>query len=418
MKNTTQTFGGYYNENGYDSQTKVYTSRVVPAIRRSDILYNVTSSNNFNRATNKIVMRNGNQTYTHDVNNGTYGGFSYTRSTPYGTDTYNKSGDFGTDGGLVTHVDRGSYNDAVSKLGDVIRGGIDLSIDAFQVGKTIELAKRILSVRKIVEHLAYKTWKDTSIQQRRSSTLTRNRAYADVRHRFDRHREMARLRENPMKDMGALHLEFTYGLKPTLQTIHDIVTGKAQRAGNSLTIKQPNSRYKGVTGRFVDETNIVDRSAKWTTLHDIYRSEHRTKIGGTYTPSNSYIESLSRLTSLNPVSIAWELVPFSFVVDWFYDVGGYLRMAETALVSRLGVFDGYKTTTIRYSKIQTEVRGGKDPSGYIWTGSKTGSFYRQIKQRSVITSVPYPRPPVFRCDLGSTRMINAAALLSQFLGRK
>jgi hypothetical protein len=33
---------------------------------------------------------------------------------------------------------------------------------------------------------------------------------------------------------------------------------------------------------------------------------------------------------LNPASVYWETIPFSFVVDWFVDVGGYLN-AQAAL---------------------------------------------------------------------------------------
>lgn len=419
LKASNTSWGGYYIEIGTNSQTRTSSSNLVRTIRRNESLTNVSSTNNFNRATNKIVLKPSYQSYTHDVNSGTNGSFSYIKNLPGGyVETYSKSGDFGTDGSLLQKPDLASYNNAVSALGDIIRGGVDLSIDAFQISKTIELAKRILSVRKVVEYLAYKTWKDTSVQRRRSSKITRDRIYADKRHRFDRHKEMTRLRETPMKDVGSLYLEFTYGLKPTLQTIHDIVVGKTERAGNSLNIKKSGSRYNGATGDYLVTTTDSSRTS-WSNQTTGYESSYRTKIGGTYQPGTSFVESLSRLTSLNPASIAWELLPFSFVVDWFYDIGGYLRMAETSLVSKLGKFDGYNTTTTRHSRTHVENRAGKDPvSQAVWTGTVRNSFYRQLKTRAVLTSIPMPRPPVFRCDLGATRMINAAALLSQFLGRK
>lgn len=39
---------------------------------------------------------------------------------------------------------------------------------------------------------------------------------------------------------------------------------------------------------------------------------------------------IRRYTSLNPLSLAWERAPLSFVFDYFYDLGGLLRNTETA----------------------------------------------------------------------------------------
>lgn len=47
----------------------------------------------------------------------------------------------------------------------------------------------------------------------------------------------------------------------------------------------------------------------------------------------------NRLGFTNPVGIAWELVPFSFMVDWFYPVGKFLNQADDFLgIERLRPF--------------------------------------------------------------------------------
>jgi hypothetical protein len=50
---------------------------------------------------------------------------------------------------------------------------------------------------------------------------------------------------------------------------------------------------------------------------------------------------IARWTSLNPVSIGWELMPYSFVVDYFYDVGNMLRSYETAMLYNTKFKSGY-----------------------------------------------------------------------------
>lgn len=416
MRDNSNSFEGSFTEVGFNPTTGVTIDRRTPSVRATYALSGVLSVSGKIKG-QKLKLINRPHRYVKDVNNSISGSQSQVKELANGTFTYTKAGDFGTDGSLFAFTDKQSYNDALGKLGDVIRGGIDLSIDAFQVGKTIELAKRILSVRKIVQYLAEKTWKDTSRELRRTSTLARNRAYAYKRDRRDSFKAKDQSFSNPMKDVGGLYLEFTYGLKPTMQTIFDLVNGEAVRCGNSLNIKRKGSRFNGVTGRYKERLTSIGSNGHQF-FNDVYEGSYRTKMGGTYLPSNSYIESLSRLTSLNPASILWELLPFSFVVDWFYDVGGYLRMAETSLVSNLGTFDGYVSTTHKNSKILSTTGVGTDSGGYLHSGNITGDTAKYTFSRSVLTSIPFPRPPNFRADLGSTRMINAAALLSQFLGRK
>jgi hypothetical protein len=47
---------------------------------------------------------------------------------------------------------------------------------------------------------------------------------------------------------------------------------------------------------------------------------HKIKMGGVIDVTNPNIAMLERLGLLNPFSIAWELVPWSFVADWMFDI--------------------------------------------------------------------------------------------------
>lgn len=311
--------------------------------------------------------------------------------------------------------DPGTYNKCLEKVGETIRGSVDVSIDAFQYSQTIQLAQRILSVRKIVTTIALRLSREAKrvhgtafrggkIQQMRWVTVKGRR----------RRKKVYVNPLSPISEIGGIWLEAQYGLIPTLSTIHDLVTQSYVRAGNSLALKTP-------AGRDITASNVVDSRSSSTEANSrttaVTKSSYRCKICGSYTPSNSYLEVASRLSSLNPLSIAWELLPFSFVIDWFYDVGGYLRMAETALISNLGTFAGYMTTTSRHETTVTIDRFGKDRYDYTYGGSESATTISCFKNRVLLSRLPYPDPPKFRADLGSGRLLNAAALLSQFIKR-
>jgi hypothetical protein len=118
------------------------------------------------------------------------------------------------------------------------------------------------------------------------------------------------------------------------------------------------------------------------------------------------------LTSLNPASITWELTPFSFVFDWFLDVGGYLKNLESSLVTSSGWASGFMT--YGHKKVcNSEIKGsGKSlSSGRYISGARKGSRIDTNGTRGVLVSPPAPRLPTFNSSFGASRLVTAAALL-------
>lgn len=143
--------------------------------------------------------------------------------------------------------------------------------------------------------------------------------------------------------------------------------------------------------------------------------------------ANSDAYNLSRITSLNPLSIAWELVPFSFVADWFVDIGGYLSNMEASLGTGLSFKRGMVT---ELSIMTTEVPGSLKSwshrvnygGGYIvdyfydYAIDPDKNWRREVsKARSALSDFPRPRFPALKVSLGSQRIISAAALIRQVL---
>lgn len=104
---------------------------------------------------------------------------------------------------------------------------------------------------------------------------------------------------------------------------------------------------------------------------------------------------LSQTGITNPLAVAWELVPYSFVVDWFLPVGNYLQM--------LYAFDGFELTGGYTSTLWK----GTMTKDYNWglgagTGStSTGSSsYKQVRYTRVpMTDWPSVALPQFRNPL-------------------
>lgn len=142
---------------------------------------------------------------------------------------------------------------------------------------------------------------------------------------------------------------------------------------------------------------------------------YRTKFGVLYQPPQSTLNTIARFASLNPLSIAYELTPYSFVADWFLGIGDYLRGLETHAQFSAGFSEGYVTTTSRIITSATDSGNGKDIGGRREGGSIHSTVTTVSKNRSVLGGLPKPQVPKLTMDLGSSRLISAAALLRNFI---
>jgi hypothetical protein len=127
-------------------------------------------------------------------------------------------------------------------------------------------------------------------------------------------------------------LEYKYGWMPLLQDVKGSAEYFAQqnlvrplrfhctsrvRETKSTSWQYTSARYGGgtVTGNYFLSSDLETRVTVWCELN------------------SPHIATYQQLGLTNPLLIAWELVPFSFVFDWFVGVGDYL----TAMTSLQGV---------------------------------------------------------------------------------
>lgn len=122
-------------------------------------------------------------------------------------------------------------------------------------------------------------------------------------------------------------------------------------------------------------------------------------------------KDVAKLTGLmDPASIAWETLPWSFVVDWFIPIGNWLE--ARGVVSAL---EGEFVTT----QVFEEYYGSLSPDAVSESGYRTDSrlFYhrRGFMDRSVSNSLSVPLPTLKPLEkaLSWGHCVNAVALLSQ-----
>lgn len=131
---------------------------------------------------------------------------------------------------------------------------------------------------------------------------------------------------------------------------------------------------------------------------------------------NDLIANLGSLGVINPAVLAWELLPFSFVVDWFLPVGNYLNAMDATA--------GWKFLSGSVSKV-AKLEGSivgmrstfwhhlpKGMSAEVENLSRAPSRLFKF-ERQVMSNFPGPRMPEWKNPITLGHFANASALLVQ-----
>jgi hypothetical protein len=197
------------------------------------------------------------------------------------------------------------------------------------------------------------------------------------------------------KDVAGRWLELQYGWLPLLSDVYE-----SSKAYEALT-KQPRKELVTVTftKRFIHNASNapINYSCEGNAMSGM-------RICYEMTEQMSAPRSLG-LT--DPLSVAWELLPYSFVVDWFVPIGTYLENLNT-IPSLRGRF--MTTTLRRFSGSAVSI----NPS-YNWTVVPTTQVSQVILDRKISTSLSVPKPSFnsFEDAMSPKRIWNAIALAVQ-----
>ena len=176
---------------------------------------------------------------------------------------------------------------------------------------------------------------------------------------------------NKHKVLASTHLEVVFGWMPLLSDIHALTT--------TVIGKDPLLDTTTVKGRAIavlshDKHELIAASTPQTSRWLVADGRYVVEIGSRVRVTNQNLWLLERAGSLNPASVAWDLVPWSFAINWFINTG--------QLVNSLTDFVGL---TFENQYIQEKYRGMVD----YHTSITRVARYERFKKRT-LGSIPRP----------------------------
>jgi hypothetical protein len=225
------------------------------------------------------------------------------------------------------------------------------------------------------------------------------------------------------KDLADKHahdvwLQMKYGWDPTVADVYGAV--KDLHDADALNSNRYMCTVKGHTRR---EDHL--RRSFTAVFGSLYQEiavaddvDFKVLVRLDYGLSNPILANLSQMGITNPVELAWEELPYSFVADWFLPIGDYLGNLDATL--GWDFLGGTKTSTTtqrhRVDTLGTPYLGSGWPWFFTFQPGRAlvkGRARRFDMNRSVYTMSPYPDNLFFKNPVSGVHLANALALLKQ-----
>ncbi|DAD50220.1 maturation protein [ssRNA phage Gerhypos.4_32] len=194
------------------------------------------------------------------------------------------------------------------------------------------------------------------------------------------------------KQIANRWLQYQYGIRPMMQDLYgttDLLASKI-RTGMWLHVKTSLNEQarKSVTERGGFYGNVViDKAYIWSG-----------KALARYKVTDPSLKTLAQCGISNPALLFWELIPYSFVVDWLFPVGDFLSSLDALNgVTTLQVGTGMKCTQI----VVIRTSGGESVQTRTTTDRST-----------VRTNLSFPKLS-YQPSTSLKAVVNGLALLSQ-----
>jgi hypothetical protein len=211
-------------------------------------------------------------------------------------------------------------------------------------------------------------------------------------------------------------LQLQYGWKPLLSDIE----GFLKIMG---TMNGPTDFVQKVRGSATESLQVVDNTYPpgdgvigfGNTGRSTFTLQTKVKFVIRFRMDSPLTALFSQTGFTNPISLAWELLPFSFVADWFLPIGDYFEALEAW--KGMTFLGGSKTTFTRI-KTDSVITYSGPPVGNPTVNVMLNAEFRneQIRLgRQALNTWPSAVLPSFNKTglSGGLRAANAIALLSQ-----
>lgn len=195
---------------------------------------------------------------------------------------------------------------------------------------------------------------------------------------------------NASKSVARRWLEYNYGWIPTIMDIHGLSESLYRRTKNGwiyVRVSDQDTKEKRISDNFtLDDYHLKQVMS--------FRRRARYKI------ASGTLKTLSETGISNPTLAAWELVPYSFVVDYFVNIGDWL--------STFDALNGVSDLSW-YSTNKVEVTASANIKGYR-TQQRAQSVGVMFNRNSLNTTLTADFPQ-WRPNINARRLANLVALL-------
>jgi len=262
------------------------------------------------------------------------------------------------------------------------------------------------------------TYKDWKLSQDASGALVAHSGKSQETFKYDKQfKRFSRKPESHLSDfLSDTWLEYSYGWKPLLKDVYD----QAANAANLMVGTNQGWQTASVN---VDSDNIFHQVESPPGDQVTYTFDGRDRIwvhlSVTYRIPPGALDVTTAFGLNNPLEVAWELIPFSFVADWFIPIGDAIRSltAYSGLVFGSG-FKSFKHLRLMNSTVRFHDATFGGANWFGGSGESKLERYEYDMGRELLLSFPYygfPRPKDPRSFAHAT---SAIALLQSLFLRK
>lgn len=218
----------------------------------------------------------------------------------------------------------------------------------------INVSVAIAEARKTVSHLG-----NTALRVYKAYSAARRRDWKTLRKTLGVPPKF----KQKQKSAAGGWLEYQYAWLPLLSDIYGGYTSLQRGIGSKELVFAARSKYRDTwTERrsSLFSNSLSDQERNWGGF-TVYTGYSEIKCSAYYRMNLPLLAKATELGLTNPLTVAWELVPFSFVVDWFLPIGSVLDALDSDMGSQL--VGASMTKAVGYTA-RTTLQGGK--TGIWW----------------------------------------------------
>lgn len=224
--------------------------------------------------------------------------------------------------------------------------------------------------------------------------------------------------QNPRQAVASGWLELQYGWLPLLSDVYGSAEWLAQKQSREI-------RNKVAALHHLELNDFTRTPLGGGYVCDVLRESNTIfdyKGVVWFATSGAELASLKQAGLTNPILLAWELLPYSFVVDWFLPVGNFLSNLDSTLGLSFdkGSYTLFWTARAKEDMLAFSRTGGTahGASDEIHDAIVKSSRSEVYNERLRMSSFPENSLPSFKNPFSFTHAANAIALLSPAFSRK